>query len=407
MGGDLASRPRSGGRIEELRPRWVLWSGQTAAQADRRRGTAGHVLGYRRGAPAAVRRLAGRPWLGLGLAARPGHRHDAGRRTARPVRLGPVRRGRGRRQRPGGAGRAPAPGVAQRRLVGQSRTDGPVGGPGPGGRRASSRRRWPRWTAGRWPSRRPAPSPPPNCSARSCPPTGCRWTGPSRSRSWPRLIGPRPRSDADAAAQRAARDAEVLRHAPAGVTADLRSPAQVQVAAGPGRRGRAGHPGLAAAGDAGRASAGRSAARLAEGGADRHHLRLCVAGRAPGRRRQAARRLDRLGRRGRPDDRVGGPAQHAGRAAPGRHRRRGSRVRPGRPGPDRAAGAGRGVRRPRPGGGGPLRRPVRAGGGAARRGPGGGQGGGPRRDVRADHRARRPGAAPPQRGLSGGDGLPR
>jgi len=42
------------------------------------------------------------------------------------------------------------------------------------------------------------------------------------------LIGPRPRSDADAMAQRAARDAEVLRHVPAGVTVDLRSPAQVK-----------------------------------------------------------------------------------------------------------------------------------------------------------------------------------
>jgi DNA polymerase-1 len=42
------------------------------------------------------------------------------------------------------------------------------------------------------------------------------------------FIGPRPRSDAEAAAARAARDAEVLRHAPAGVTADLRSPTQVR-----------------------------------------------------------------------------------------------------------------------------------------------------------------------------------
>ncbi len=42
------------------------------------------------------------------------------------------------------------------------------------------------------------------------------------------FIGPRPRSDADAAAARTARDADVLRHAPAGVTADLRSPAQVR-----------------------------------------------------------------------------------------------------------------------------------------------------------------------------------
>jgi len=42
------------------------------------------------------------------------------------------------------------------------------------------------------------------------------------------IIGPRPSSEAEAAALRAARDAEVLRHAPAGVTADLRSPAQVR-----------------------------------------------------------------------------------------------------------------------------------------------------------------------------------
>jgi DNA polymerase I len=42
------------------------------------------------------------------------------------------------------------------------------------------------------------------------------------------FIGPRPRSDAEAAASRAARDAQVLRHAPAGVTADLRSPVQVR-----------------------------------------------------------------------------------------------------------------------------------------------------------------------------------
>src|SRR6266700_3238644 len=42
------------------------------------------------------------------------------------------------------------------------------------------------------------------------------------------FIGPRPRSDGEAVALRAARDAEVLRHAPASVTADLRSPAQVR-----------------------------------------------------------------------------------------------------------------------------------------------------------------------------------
>jgi DNA polymerase I len=42
------------------------------------------------------------------------------------------------------------------------------------------------------------------------------------------IIGPRPRGEAEAAAMRAARDAQVLRHAPAGVTADLRSPVQVR-----------------------------------------------------------------------------------------------------------------------------------------------------------------------------------
>jgi DNA polymerase I len=42
------------------------------------------------------------------------------------------------------------------------------------------------------------------------------------------IIGPRPRGYADAAAIRAARDARVLRHAPDGAPADLRSPAQVK-----------------------------------------------------------------------------------------------------------------------------------------------------------------------------------
>ncbi len=41
-------------------------------------------------------------------------------------------------------------------------------------------------------------------------------------------VGSRPRSDADAEARRAERDAEVLRHAPGGVGCDLRSPGQVK-----------------------------------------------------------------------------------------------------------------------------------------------------------------------------------
>jgi DNA polymerase I len=43
------------------------------------------------------------------------------------------------------------------------------------------------------------------------------------------FIGPRPRNEAEAMASRAARDAQVLRHAPAGVSADLRSPVQVRL----------------------------------------------------------------------------------------------------------------------------------------------------------------------------------
>ena len=42
------------------------------------------------------------------------------------------------------------------------------------------------------------------------------------------MIGPRPRSAADAAATRAARDGVVLAHAPSGISADLRSPGQVK-----------------------------------------------------------------------------------------------------------------------------------------------------------------------------------
>lgn len=42
------------------------------------------------------------------------------------------------------------------------------------------------------------------------------------------FVGPRPRGEAEAAAQRARRDAEVLRHAPAAGDVDLRSPAQVR-----------------------------------------------------------------------------------------------------------------------------------------------------------------------------------
>jgi len=42
------------------------------------------------------------------------------------------------------------------------------------------------------------------------------------------FVGPRPRTEAEATRSRAARDAAVLRHAPPGASADLRSPAQVR-----------------------------------------------------------------------------------------------------------------------------------------------------------------------------------
>ena len=164
---------------------------------------------------------------------------------------------------------------------------------------------------------------------------------------------------------------------------------------------------MAARGVQGLASAGRRAARMAQGGTDRHHVRLRLAGRASGAGRAAARGVDRLGRGRRTDDRVQRAAQHARRDAPGRHRGARARVRAGRPRADRAPGARRGVRRPgaRPGHAG--RRHVPAGGRAAGSGPADGQGGDDRRDVRADDRARRPGRAADAGRLPGRDGLPR
>ena len=164
------------------------------------------------------------------------------------------------------------------------------------------------------------------------------------------FVGPRPRVDGRGrgAAGRPGRRGP----APRARGRDRVRPAQPgpgEVAARPGRRRRARHPGLAAASRCGmrirwseRCSTWRKAERIAT------TYGYALARRAPRRRRPAARRVDRLGRRGRPDDRVGRAAQHAGRAAPGRGRRARPRVRPGRPRPDRAAGAGRGVRRPRP-----------------------------------------------------------
>ena len=131
------------------------------------------------------------------------------------------------------------------------------------------------------------------------------------------FAGPRPRDAAEAAASPrtpgrhgAAAGAQLCRHRPA-------QPGPGAHPAGPGRHRRPGHPVLAAGTLRRRAPGDRGAAGLAQGRADRHHLRLRVAGpqRRPGR--PAARRLERFGRRGRPDDRAGRPAQPAGRPAPG------------------------------------------------------------------------------------------
>ena len=92
----------------------------------------------------------------------------------------------------------------------------------------SSRRRWPRWTAGRW---RCATARAESAAELLCAELAADGLPVDRAVAEEVIaafVGPRPRSEADAAAQRAARDAEVLRHAPAGVTTDLRSPAQVK-----------------------------------------------------------------------------------------------------------------------------------------------------------------------------------
>ena len=272
--------------------------GRDGGAAGRRRGAAGHVLGHRGGAPAAVRRLAGGSRLGVGPAARAGHGRDAGCRPARPVR-----HGRGRRQRPGGAGRAPAPGLGQRRLGGPARPDRQLG------------RRWP-WTAAGLQR---------DGAGRADRPADGAADGPRRVHrraALRRAVGGRA---ADGPGGRGAR-ADLLHRSPAaqrgrgrvaagrpgrgGACGTLPRASPPTCAARrrsksllrPARHGRAGHPGLAAARDAGRSSAGRRAAGLAQGGADRDHLRLRLAGPVPRRRRQAARRVDRLGRRGRPDD---------------------------------------------------------------------------------------------------------
>jgi len=98
---------------EELRPRWVLWSGQTAARladAGVRLATCWDIAAVHRLLFGGWRADPGWAWARLRGLATDTMPADG---PARPVRYG-----RGRHRRPGGAGRAPAPGVGQRRLVG-------------------------------------------------------------------------------------------------------------------------------------------------------------------------------------------------------------------------------------------------------------------------------------------------
>ena len=221
------------------------------------------------------------------------------------------------------------------------------------------------------------------------------------------IIGPRPRSEAEATAQRAVRDAEVLRHVPPGVAADLRSPAQVRSLLArvgvdvPDTRAwrlrdmQDAHPLVGALLE------WRKAERIATTygyGWLNEHLG------ADGRLRGAWTGSD--GAAGRMTASAGlhnipAALRPAVVAADGHMFVRADlgQIEP------RVLAAVSGDQALIDGG--QVRRPVRAGGGAAQRGPAGRQGGGPRRDVRADHRPRRPGAAASQRGLSGGDGLPR
>src|ERR1700761_4430778 len=162
------------------------------------------------------------------------------------------------------------------------------------------------------------------------------------------IIGPRPRGPADAAAIRAARDARVLRHAPDGAAADLRSPVQVKsllAAAGidvPDTRAgrleqfRERSPLVAALLDWRKAE--RIATTYGYAWLDEHLG-------SDGRLRGAWTGADGAAGRVAPDDRVERTAQHARRAPPGGACRGRSRVRPGRPRADRAASARRGVRR--------------------------------------------------------------
>ena len=315
-----------------------------AGRAACRRAAAGHLLGPGRRAPAAVRRLAGRTRPDLGRAARPRPSLDPGARPARPARptsaattaptrgtvrpdghLRPEWTGGGWQRTPARLAAWAALAVAGADL--QARRLAALGSP-----------------ATRWPP--PGRSRPPNCCAPSCPSTACRSTA-RRPSSSSRPSSDRGRPMPTKRAQRERRDDAVLRLAPAGVEADLRNPAPGQGAAGPvgidvpdTRSWR-----LEPFGGAHPVVEALLSWRKAERIATTYGYAGWTSGRAG---RPAARGLVGQRRRGRPDDRAGRAAQPAGRAAAGGGGRSGLGVRPGRPRPDRAPDAGRGVGRSRP-----------------------------------------------------------
>ena len=402
--------------VAGLDPRWTWWSArETAAPLVAARRASADLLGPRGRRPAAARpapRGAGR---GLG-----------GRRTTCPSRRVPpapsptCSRLGGRGRRPGCAPTASSRGVATRRLaadsfdaalrMGRARAAGPAppagaaAAPGPRRRPGAAGAPPPRAAhgvlgVGRGPARRSS------SSATACRSTG-RGAGADRRARRPAAGG----RGAGGGPARTSATSAVLRHFPG----EPRRPAQparrCATLLDPGRRRRARHPLLAArAATPARRPPSRALLELAQGRADRHDVRLRLA------RPRTSPRTAGCAARGAPPTAAAGrmtasgrAAQPAGRAAPGGARRARPRVRARRPRPGRAAGAGRGVRRPGAGRAPPGRTTCtpRSPPACGVR-PADGQGRGARRDVRPDLRRRRarPCADMDAR-LPGGDGLP-
>ena len=171
------------------------------------------------------RRVAGRAGRGLGPLARSRPRHGAGAAPPGPLRPRP---GAGRPRRARRPRRPPAPGVDGRRVGRHAGPPGPVGGPRARRRGAPARRRRLRWAPIR-------PQALATARAESTAEVLCVELGAGglpidvavAEAIIAGIVGARPRSAAEADAQRAERDAAVLRHAPPGRT-DLRNPAQVR-----------------------------------------------------------------------------------------------------------------------------------------------------------------------------------